>query len=217
MVYNNLNNYPKVLTEHIITAQEQERFRIASELHDSLIGKLIVLRLTHQVNYSYEKIDSLINESIEEVRRISHNLTPPLLEFVSVTELLDNIINQWKNCLNITSYYNITYHHLYTNQIKTHLIRIVQELITNIYKHAHTKTVSLHLKITRNHFALVVTDEGCGFKTKAIKKGIGLKNISLRVQSLGGLYKIKSTTKGTTFIFYLNLNAHEKYFDSHSG
>lgn len=216
MVYNNLNNYPKVLTEHIITAQEQERFRIASELHDSLIGKLIVLRLTHQINYNYEKIDSLINESIEEVRRISHNLTPPLLEFVSITELLENIINQWKNHLNISLYYNITYHHTYTNPLKIHLARIVQELITNIHKHANTKTASLHLKITRNHFAFVMADKGNGFNIKSSEKGIGLQNISLHVQSLDGRYKIKSNTKGTIFIFYLNVNAHEKYFNSNS-
>ncbi|TRW27273.1 hypothetical protein FMM05_01140 [Flavobacterium zepuense] len=200
--------HQKKLLETGIIAQEQERTRIAADLHDSLIGKLTVLRLKNQTDYNYNDIDALLGESIAEARRISHDLSPPMLEFVSVEEILDGIVASWKKQMKINFLSNIAQGAAIPNNLKIQVTRITQELIINIHKHAQCSLVNVYLKITNKCLILIVNDNGKGFDMNIAKKGIGLKNIELRMLYLNGLHKIKTGSKGTTAIMILN---HSKF------
>lgn len=188
------------LVENNIIAQEQERTRIAADLHDSLIGKLTVLRLKNQSEYSFESTDLLIGETIEEARRISHDLSPPMIEFLELDELLQDIAAPWQKYLHLYFYFNIDSQVVLHQYRKIQLARILQELLTNIHKHAEASNVHIHLKITTKQLLLMVRDNGKGFDLTAVKKGIGLNNIELRMLYLGGSHKIKSSPKGTVVV-----------------
>jgi two-component system NarL family sensor kinase len=196
--------YQRNLLESGIVAQEQERMRIAADLHDSLIGKLTVLRLKNQSEYNYEHIDFLLGESIDEARRISHDLSPPMLEFVELDELLQDIASPWGKYLEFHFHLNIDHKIPLDQNLKIQVARILQELITNIYKHSSASKVHINLRVTAMHLALLVNDNGKGFDTSEAKKGIGLRNIELRTLYLKGIYRITSGKKGSTALLILN-------------
>lgn len=196
-----LLDHQKKLLEVNLYAQEKERMRIASDLHDSLIGKLVVVKMKSQIGASKTDIDLMLEESIAEARRISHDLTPPLLEFSKIEELVGDIISPWKEKLNVVYLNDIRRTEDLPPQSKIQVIRVVQELLVNINKHAVASSVIVHLRYTDKFFTLVVKDNGCGFDTSQLKKGIGLGNLELRMQSLKAGYKVKSAPgRGTVTI-----------------
>ena len=80
--------------------------------------------------------------------------------------------------------------------------RVIQEVITNIIKHANATEIHFHLKQTENYMALRISDNGKGYDTEKNSKGLGTKNIETRVQYLKGVYKVKSELKkGTSNLF----------------
>lgn len=191
--------HQKKLIETNLLAQEKERMRIASDLHDSLIGKLTVIRMKSQIGTSSPELEELLGESITEARRISHDLTPPLLEYSRAEELIEDIFNPWKEKLKIVFYKDIRNTPDISVESKIQLIRIVQEILTNIVKHANADTVSVHFRHTGKNLVLSIKDNGKGFDVTELKKGLGLNNLELRMQYLNAKYRINSSKgKGTT-------------------
>ena len=197
--------HQKQLLETSVVAQEQERTRIAADLHDSLIGKLTVLRLKNQTQCDIQDIDNLLGESIAEARRISHDLSPPMLDHATIYELLKNTIAPWKEQFKVHFHKSINHETEVPVDLKIQIIRIVQEIIINTHKHAEATDIFINLRVSKKHLAVSVRDNGKGFDINKGKKGIGLKNIELRMLYLKGKYKIKSGNKGTTTIIALNL------------
>lgn len=196
--------HQKNLMESGIAVQEQERNRIAADLHDSLIGKLTILRLKNQSEFNFEQVDKQLGELIDEARRISHDLSPPMLEFVELHELIEDMLSPWKKHLSIHLHTQVEATVTLPPNLKIQVGRIAQELLTNIYKHAQATAVWVDLKTTSQHLFLVVKDNGKGFDVEQAKKGIGLQNLELRTVYLRGKYKIKSSPKGSTVILALN-------------
>lgn len=193
--------HQKKLIETNLHAQEKERMRIAGDLHDSLIGKLVVIRMKSQIGTAINEIDTLMEESIAEARRISHDLTPPLLEYSKIQELIEDLLNPWKQKLNIIYYTDIRTGIDLPATSKIQLIRVVQELLVNILKHAKANDVFVHLRHTEKCLTLAVKDNGRGFDTTQLKKGLGLNNQELRMQYLNASHKVKSSPgKGTRTI-----------------
>jgi two-component system NarL family sensor kinase len=184
--------HQKTLMETNLQAQEKERERIAADLHDSLIGKLSVIRLKSQMGVPVTDIDELLGESIAEARRISHDLTPPLIAFSNMEELIDNVLTPWQQKLNIDFYSDIRTAAILSPEIKIQLVRVLQELITNIIKHAHATNVQVNLRHTDKFFILLVRDNGRGFATAQLKKGLGLHSLELRMQYLNAKYRVSS-------------------------
>ena len=190
--------HQKTLLETNLQAQERERERIAADLHDSLIGKLSVIRLKSQMGVALTDIDELLGESIAEARRISHDLTPPLIAFSDVQDLIEQVVSPWQQKLNITYYKDVRTAAAPTPEVKIQVIRITQELITNIVKHAFATAVTVHLRYTDKNLILLVKDNGRGFKAGQLKKGLGLNSLELRMQYLNAHYKITPAQgKGT--------------------
>jgi two-component system NarL family sensor kinase len=184
--------HQKKLLETTLHAQEKERTRIAADLHDSLIGKLSVIRLKSQTGTQAAELEAMLGESIAEARRISHDLTPPLLAYSPIEDLIDQIINPWKQKLNIHFYCDVRTENDLAAPVKIQLLRVVQELITNIDKHAAADKVTIHFRHTATAIALCVRDNGRGFDTREVKNGLGLNSLELRMQFLKARYKVKS-------------------------
>lgn len=196
--------YQRKLLETAVIAQEKERVRIAADLHDSLIGKLTTLRLKNQMQYEYNEIDFLLGESIAEARRISHDLSPPMLEFMTFYDVIDGVIDPWRKNISIEFVHDIRTDIALLDTIKIQFTRILQELITNIYKHAAAENILIHLRLSDRWLALLICDNGCGFDLKTSKKGLGLQNIELRMLYLNGYHRTTSNKTGTTTLLLLN-------------
>lgn len=194
------------LLESAIETQEIERKRIAEDLHDALIGKLIVLQMENQINIKHAPFKDLIEESINTARRISHDLSPPLIEYTPLTELVSDILIPWKKVKNIKSNFDVRFEITHTDNFKINLTRILQEVITNIVKHAEANQIEVEYRQTKAKLMIKIKDDGIGFDTAKKAKGLGMTNIETRVKYLKGLYKIKSIqSKGTTNLFYFKL------------
>lgn len=204
--------YQKKLMSAGIIAQEQERTRIAGDLHDSLIGKLSILRLKYQIDPQNSEIDFLLAESIDEARRISHDLYPPMLEVLNLEALIGDLVDTWKEYFTIHFYKLQQANANLPAEVKLQLVRILQELFLNTYKHASASQIFLYLKVTRNFLTIIFRDNGKGFTIETKFKGIGLKNIELRVTNLNGNYKLKSGKQGVCCILnfeFLKMTIHE--------
>lgn len=200
-----LQHQQELLNANIIT-QEQERKRIAADLHDTLIGKLTLLRMKNQIGNMDEELNQMLGESIDTARRISHDLSPPLIEVTTFPELIENLVVQWREVLPLSYTCDIREEFDYPDQFKIQLIRIVQEVLTNTNKHAQATKIAIHLRQTHRWLALQIKDNGKGFETDRKKKGIGLTNIQTRMQYLKGHYHLTSKVgRGTSSLFLVNL------------
>jgi two-component system, NarL family, sensor kinase len=199
--------YQQSLLRNSVLTQEKERERIAKDLHDDLISKLTVLTYALQIENSKVNPVELLNESIKIARRITHDLTPPLLDQTSLKDLIDDFVAPLSQSYNVDCFYG---HHqccALNSEVKLQLFRIVQEVINNMLKHAKASEIVINLRITKYAVSLIVRDNGVGFDTNISAKGLGLKNIELRTQILKAQSKFKSRPeKGSAFLFCYTYN-----------
>lgn len=199
-----LEHQQKLLETNILV-QEQERTRIAADIHDILIGKLTVLKIKNEIAYNQKESDDLIKDSIAMARRISHDLSLPLIEYKNLSDLISELITPWKFIFLINFKRDIRTNSLLSENVKIQLTRILQELITNMVKHAEARSINIHFRHTDKWLFLKVDDDGKGFDLESSSKGLGLKNIEFRMEYIHGKYKLKSKVgKGTSYIFILN-------------
>ncbi len=185
--------------EHMLSLQEQDRERLAEELHDNIISQLNIIRLTINEKKP-EELNVDLKRSMQMIRELSHNLTPPDLNEIDLAELIaDYLVPINKNI-------EVIFHHLtieiaISNPVKLNIFRIIQELITNILKHAEATRVDVSLRISLNYLMLTIEDNGRGFIIGNHSGGIGLRNVHSRAQKIKAIYKLKTKPeKGTKFI-----------------
>ncbi len=206
-------DHQRQLLETNISAQEKERLRIASDLHDSIISKLTVMRYQNQLANDVEKMDALFSESIKEARRISHDLSPPMIEHIPLNDLIKEITNPWETQFSLSYRMDLRADFELNASKKTQFTRIIQEIITNITKHSEATSIHVHLRQTERLLALKILDNGKGIDLKTAKFGLGLKNIESRVQYLNAKYKMKSKIKhSTSFLIALNHRDNQKQY-----
>lgn len=199
-------DHQKKLMETSLQAQEKERMRIASDLHDGLIGKLTAVRMQSQIANAPDSVDALLKESITEARRISHDLTPPLLEYSSLSELIEELLYPWEKRYTINFYSDIRHNDSISTDYKLQLIRIVQELLTNIIKHAEANVITAHIRHTHSSLCIKIADNGKGFNPQMQKKGLGMNSLEMRTQYLNANCRVRPMgNKGTTALILLYL------------
>ncbi|MEO6541864.1 MAG: sensor histidine kinase [Ferruginibacter sp.] len=212
-----LNRQQNELFNAIVTTQDQERKRIAQDIHDSLGSVLSAAKLKLSSLEESKKILSpdqlekyqasldLLDEASTELRNISHNIMPATLSKLGLEAALQNLIDK------IAAHSNMQVHfsaHGFEGRMeeKTEMsiYRIILELLNNIVKHAAAEKVSIQLIKYPAYTNLMVEDNGRGFdyyKAFEEKKGIGLGNILSRVEYMNGSVEIDSSPgKGTTVI-----------------
>ncbi len=197
----------------MLKGQEEERSRLAKDLHDGLGGMLSGVKLSF-VNMkenlimdaesvtSFEKSILQLDNTIAELRKVAHNLMPEAL----VKFGLKNAILDFCNSMQLSSKTKIIFEQLGTERLLSntadlYIYRIVQELINNAIKHADADQILVQLTKTNDKVLLTVEDDGKGFNPELIRsaKGIGLKNIQQRVDYLKGKIDIASqAAEGTS-------------------
>lgn len=193
--------HQKKLVETALVSQERERNRIAADLHDGLIGRLTLVRMKSQVGAAPVEVEGLLGESIAEARRISHDLTPPLLEFSTLEELLDNLLDPWQQKISIGYHADVRVTEQLTPEFKIQFLRIAQELLTNVLKHSGATHLKVCYRHTPNYMILLFRDNGKGFDTTTLKNGLGLSSLEMRAQYLNGRYGLTSAPgRGTRSI-----------------
>ncbi len=196
-----------------------EKQRISKELHDGILGRLFGTRLSLDslnMNNSTEAIktrgDYIVQlKTIEEdIRKVSHELNT---DFISGSGFIDIVKTLLETQMNI---YKLTYTFKYddaihwdtvSNKYKIHIYRIIQESIHNIYKHAQANHVNVSFKWKNNVICLAIQDDGKGFDVTKARKGIGLKNMTSRINEIQGeLHLASKINEGTTVIINVPIN-----------
>jgi two-component system sensor histidine kinase UhpB len=202
------------LTAHIEQVKEQERTRIAREIHDDLGGNLTAIKmaltmLTQRLPADNpllieraEYVDSLVDRSIEAVHRISLDLRPSMLDFGLVAAL------EWQSrefekqngiaCAFSSSEKEIDL----SLDHATALFRIFQEALTNIAKHAKASQVTVRLQRLRHQISLTIADNGVGIiHSDRVKPGsFGLRGMNERAKALGGTMTLSAASGGGTVV-----------------
>jgi PAS domain S-box-containing protein len=192
----------KLITETTIQAQEKEREEIGKELHDNINQVLAAAKLYLEVVLSgnpdlqkeatrkgYENVIL----AISEIRQLSKQLVPPVLE-----ETLSNTLKDLVSEIQIASGILIRvemeeFEEDQVNEnIKLVLYRIVQEQVNNIVKHARAKNVRIKIETKFGEASLIIADDGIGFDANKKSKGIGLRNMASRVKFYNGSLNIES-------------------------
>lgn len=197
--------HQKKLLRNSIETQETERKRIAADIHDELIGKLTALKFSFEIlGYQNDDILNTLDLSIQTARRISHDLTPPLLEYNSLPELLNDLCSSWNDLVSIQ--FEIIEEKEFDKDYKTQIIRILQEIIMNTIKHAQASSLEISYYQDAHTLNLKTSDNGIGFNIEDKRTGIGLSNIETRVEALSGQLNISSEIgQGTIFNIVFNL------------
>jgi two-component system, NarL family, sensor kinase len=206
-------------TEAVLKGEEQERTRLAKDLHDGLGGMLSGIKYSFQTmkgnlimtpdnHQAFERGIDMLDSSIKEMRRVAHNMMPEaLVKFGLDTALKDfcNDINQ-SGALRVT-YQSIGLENAVIEQTTAITIyRIIQELINNTMKHASAKTAIVQMTKADGNISITVEDDGKGFDPVTLKscRGIGWSNIQSRIEYLKGKLDVQSEPgKGTSVLIEL--------------
>ncbi len=193
-----------------LDVQRDERHRIAQELHDGIGGSLAAIKLYIGSLLKEIKVEGLdlIHDNIDrvykEVRTISHNLTPAEFELTSITDIVQDYVNQISqhSKTEFILIANSTYDwNKIDEKLQVNIYRIVQELINNIIKHAQATKVEIKLNINESEIKIEVVDNGKGFDVKSSANGIGVRNMKTRISNFGGNIEFNSTIgKGTSVV-----------------
>ena len=196
----------------IIEAEEKERIRIAKDLHDG-IGQLLstarvnVAALEGEVDKEDEIVVknslNVIDESIKEIRSISHNLMPIALVEYGLIKAIETLVLRINEANTIIVQFK---HEGIENRIEQNteisLYRIIQEVINNMLKHSKGEKINIELRKKEEKILLKIQDNGQGFDINKIEKssGIGWKNIYSRLLMINGNIDIKSSPELGTII-----------------
>ncbi|MFA8298563.1 MAG: tetratricopeptide repeat protein [Hyphomicrobiales bacterium] len=190
-----------------VDGQNIERGRVSRILHDSVGGNLAAIKLqlsNLSSNHSLlKKLYFQIDETYEQVRDISHNLTPKSFEQLAFSSLVEEYFTTIQQVSNIKMNFNV-YPKEKVNSLKENYLieiyRFIQELTNNTIKYAQASIVDLQINVSDTELVLIYEDNGLGFDTKKIKSGIGLKNINSRVSILSGKFFYDSAiNRGAVF------------------
>ena len=200
----------KRLTQRIIDTQEEERGRVARELHDSISQILVSVRyaldLTRRrlmkgdarAGESLDKgIDSLTT-AIQEVRRISRDLRPGTLDDLGLGPALKTLTDEFSERTGITSELEtVVFRNRLDDDAKIALFRVAQEALTNIERHSGADHVAIRIWGHKTGATLRIQDNGAGFQPGNKGGGLGLRNMQERVEQLGGTLRVLTSETGT--------------------
>jgi two-component system NarL family sensor kinase len=197
----------KSIAQRIVTTQEEERTRVARELHDGISQVLVSTKFQFElVRHKLEKREDHVTEelnkgivglsqAIGEVRRISHDLHPSILDTVGLSAAILQLTAEFERRTGIhVSNPNVVDGLVLSEREALAFFRTAQEALTNIERHAAATTATLSLVREPPLIRLIITDNGHGFDVNKIdrERGIGLRNIRGRIEHLGGQFELSS-------------------------
>ncbi|MBL6983033.1 MAG: HAMP domain-containing protein [Anaerolineales bacterium] len=212
------------LIEGMITAQEDERRRIARELHDSTSQSLTSLKVglraleticdRPETHHHVVNLRHVLNQTLEEVREMAIQLRPAALDDLGLTAALERYLANWQtqHDINVDCVIHTADSRL-PEYVETAVYRIVQESLTNVARHAEATSVSVLVERRTNDVITVIEDDGKGFDESKAKSGsrLGLLGMRERTELLGGKLTIESTPqKGTSLFFRIPIGTNDR-------
>jgi signal transduction histidine kinase len=212
----------RLLSSDLLHVQENERRRIAFELHDELGQSMAALKLqvgaiarklgvspTEKIKEECQEMRQHINDVIENVRRLARDLSPVVLDDLGLQAAIDYLVNNFSKLYNIDIWHKSTdINHLYDEESQRIIYRILQEALTNIGKHSQADIVSLMIEEKERQVFFTVRDNGIGFNVDETlhkidaNRGMGLATMTERARILSGNLNIQSKFgEGTTITF----------------
>jgi two-component system NarL family sensor kinase len=197
----------------VVESEEKERRRISKDIHDGIGPLLTSLRMKIRSSGLPEKqkdeITKGIDNTISEVRRISNNLIPSVLQDFGVGEAIQNFVNslneQLEDLVIIYKYDDSSSAPLKAS-LQLTIYRVVQECINNAIKHSGASEIHVSLTEFDDHAGLFIQDNGRGFDPLEIHEGNGLRNIKERVNLNDGQIEINSGDSGTSIQIEFSIN-----------
>ncbi len=214
-------------SQQLINSQENERKRIAHELHDGIGQNLLVIknRATLALQSSpqddpttnqLEAISSISSQTINDVREISYNLRPHQLERSGLTKTIQSTINRLADASKVRFSIELApIDNLFSKEAEINIFRIIQEGMNNIIKHSEANEAKVHIEKTAIYVIITIQDNGKGFNMnevtseKTIETGFGLRGISERTKILNSTLSVTSIpNQGTTLKILIPLEGH---------
>jgi len=192
----------KLITEVTIQAQEKERNQLGKELHDNINQVLATIKMFLGMSVEQEGMRpdliqrslTNVNYAIEEIRKLSKSLVAPSLGDIGLADALQELAEEINlaNRLKVELVNGINEAHKIDKNMELVLYRIAQEQLNNIRKYAKAEKAVITIRTERGNLFFSVADNGIGFDPKAKARGIGLKNITSRVDFYSGTMSIIS-------------------------
>jgi signal transduction histidine kinase len=190
-----------IATQSVLDGETQERTRLARDLHDGLGGKLTGVKLHLQelkrsANLDdadvqqYDKAMDMLDASVQEMRRVSHNLMPDALSRFGLKPAVDDFCRSMSPCIVFNFYGNET---RLDPKLELLIYRCIHELVNNALKYSGASQIMVQIMQEADSIDFTVQDDGCGFDPRAATKGTGLQNIRTRIASFGGNIHIDTT------------------------
>jgi signal transduction histidine kinase len=211
-----------IATKAVIQAEENERKRIAGDLHDGIgqtmsAAKMNLSSIESRLDFkneedkiAFEKIVCLVDESCKEVRSVSHNMMPNALLKSGLSSAVKEFIDKIDSRVLKVNLYSEGLHERLDNNVETVLYRVIQECVNNVIKHSGANELDISLIKDADGIAATIEDNGKGFAVaeKMNAAGIGLKNIRTRIEYLKGTVDFDSAEgKGTLVAIHVPLVA----------
>ncbi len=212
-------SYLRHLSTELLTAQEKERRLVAQEIHDSIGSSLAATKFkvesalgqvghsNPQTRASLESMIPILQETIQETRRIQMALRPSILDDLGILATVEWFCRQFESTythIRITQEINIQEDEV-VNPLKITIFRVLQEAMNNVAKHSKADRVLLFLRKINQEIQLLIQDNGQGFDVpeaqsrKSVTRGLGLTSMMERIELSGGVFVLESIRgKGTT-------------------
>ena len=217
------NLLSKRLLSTVLRTEERSRSQFAKELHDGMGPLLSSAKMSLSAisteNMSDHQTEILqntrfvIDEAIRSVREISNNMSPQVLMDFGLAQGIRNFISRIKSLHTIEeiSFETNLYEDRFDNDVEVVLYRVVCELINNSLKHSHCSKIEVVLMLKGSTLELKYSDNGCGFDPNSANlKGMGMSNITSRIDSLNGVFSITSSKgKGMKALVYISTKQEE--------
>ncbi len=221
------------LTRRVIDAQEADRKRIATELHDSIGHGLLISKNQLQLNLNEGKLDAdtskniakvseILSGTLQEVREISYNLHPYQLERLGLTKAIRSIVDRVSESSGVSFICSVDeIENLLPPQAEITLYRIIQESVNNILKHSHATEALLNVSKNHREISVLISDNGKGFDAKSdkrvgVKHGIGLAGMKERAKIINASIEFSSAIgEGTEVMLKIPLKEGTHESDIH--
>lgn len=221
-----LQNEQTETLKKLITVQDNERKRIAADLHDNIGPLLAALKINfRRIIHAKEepedalviKTETIIDDSIAEIRNVAHNLMPKSLSSNGLINTLNEYFNNIQQLHKKIIVFDHNIHSILNPELQINVYRIICELVLNAARHSNARLITVLITADVQIISIIINDDGQGFQSKhgVHKKSLGLQNAESRVLYLKGKFELKTNPgEGTSINMAIPLQFYEAKVDS---
>ena len=218
----------RFMAQQVVHSQENERRRVSRELHDGINQMLAALKFSLEstlmlMQQGNPKMTETLKSSIQmlivsmrDIRRISHNLRPTLLDNMDLKNAAQQVAREYTERVGTPVHVQISELLTIPEEIATAVFRVLQEALVNIEKHANAQSIYLKITSESKKIEFMIHDDGCGFDMshyhRGPRLGLGITSMRERVEMLGGVFTMESSSGFTRIHAVIPVHLSKKEF-----